>query len=346
MRFQFTLADLRKRFPDAPVEGEYAGTIERIASLAEAKEGDLSFLSHARYKSQARLTRASVVLVPSDINDLEPADGQAFVQVGDPSQVLAELCAEIEAAHGRARQTGVHPSAVVDPSADVDPQAWVGPQCVVEAGARISAGCDLRAQVFVGREAVIGEGSVLHAQVVIEDFCQVGRNCILHSGVVIGSDGFGYNSSKEGHRKIPQIGIAVVEDDVEIGANSTVDRARFAETRIGRGSKLDNLVQIGHNVVLGEHCIMCSMSGVAGSSRLGNFVTLGGQVGVVGHIHVGDGAMVGGQAGVSQDLEAGKAYTGTPARELREQRRLEAWIRRLPELDQTLKAMKKQLEQR
>lgn len=343
MRIQLELEDLIQHVPGARLKGTFSGRIDRIASLEEAREGDLSFLSHPRYQSKAKASKASVILVPADY-DVDPPEGQAFVQVANPSQVITQLCQSIASSNESPRRTGVHPSAVVDSSAEVSAEAWVGPQCVVEAGARIAAGVILKAQVFIGREVSIGEDTLLHPQVVVEDFCQVGARCLLHAGVVIGADGFGYDSNAEGHRKIPQVGIAVIEDDVEIGANSTVDRARFAETRIGRGCKLDNLVQIGHNVVVGEHSVLCAYAGVAGSSKLGKFVTLAGQVGVVGHIKVGDGAMVGGQAGVAHDLQAGKAYTGTPARELREQRRLDAWVRKLPQMGQDLKDLKEQLK--
>lgn len=344
MRIQLKLEDLIQRLPEAKVKGAFDGPIVRIAALDEARQGDLSFLSHPRYQSKAKVSSASVILVPADY-EAEPHKGQAFLQVANPSAVITQLCSEIAAANKAEKKAGIHPSAVVDPSAEVSATAWVGPQCVVEAGARIEEGAVLRAQVYVGRQAVVGRDSELRPQVVVDDFCRIGKRCLLHAGVVIGADGFGYDSSAEGHRKIPQVGIAVIEDDVEIGANSTVDRARFAETRIGRGSKLDNLVQVGHNVIIGEHSILCAFAGIAGSSQVGKFVTLAGQVGVVGHIKIGDGVMVGGQAGVSQDLEAGKAYTGTPARELKEQRRLEAWVRKLPQMGQDVKELKKMLSE-
>lgn len=343
MRIRLKLADLIQRLPDSKVQGSYEGEIGRIASLAEARQGDLSFLSHPRYQSKAKRSKASVILVPPGYDE-EPKPGQAFISVENPSAVITRICEDIAASNRAPVRTGIHPSAVVDPEAVVAEGAWIGPQCVVEAGASIGAGAVLKAQVYVGRQAVVGAQTVLHPHVVIEDFCKIGERCILHAGVVIGSDGFGYDSSAEGHRKIPQVGIAVIEDDVEIGANSAIDRARFAETRIGRGTKIDNLVQIGHNVIIGQHSILCGMVGIAGSTKIGNFVTLAGQVGTVGHIEIGDGVMVGGQAGVSQDLESGKVYTGTPARELREQRRMEAWIRKLPRIQEELKELKGQVK--
>lgn len=342
MLIRLKLADLVQRLPESGVQGSFDGEIRRIASLAEAQEGDLSFLSHPRYQSKAKVSKASVILVPPAFTE-QPRPGQAFITVENPSAVITQICQDVAASNKAPERSGVHPSAIVDPDATIADSAWIGPHCVVEAGASIAAGAVLKAQVYIGRKVSVGAQTVLYPRVVIEDFCKVGDRCILHAGVVIGSDGFGYDSSAEGHRKIPQVGITVIEDDVEIGANSTIDRARFAETRIGRGTKIDNLVQIGHNVTIGQHSVLCGMVGVAGSARIGNFVTLAGQVGTVGHIQIGDGVMVGGQAGVSQDLESGKVYTGTPAREFREQRRMEAWIRKVPKIQEELKELREKL---
>lgn len=317
--------------------------MQRIASLREAREGDLTFLSHQRYLQQARETKGSVLFAPKDYADA-PRDGQALFLFENPSFAVAEVCGKVLERNRPPRRRGVHPTAVVDPDAEVHPESWIGPKCVVSAGARIAAGCELEAQCFVGRNVSIGADSRLRPGVVLEDDTQVGSRCILHAGVVIGADGFGYDSSASGHRKIPQVGNVVVGDDVEIGANSTIDRARFAETRIGRGTKIDNLVQIGHNVVTGEHCVFCALAGVSGSTRIGNFVTLAGQVGVAGHLEIGDQVMVGGQSGVSRNLPEAGAYTGTPARPLKEQRRLEAWVRRLPEMHERLDALRSRLK--
>lgn len=331
-------------FPDAEKLGAFGGNIERIASLKEAGPGDLTFLGNPRYQQQARETKASVVLVPRAF-DHTPEEAQMLVKVDDPSLAIGQICEKVFERNKPPRKTGVHPTAVVSEEAKVDPDSWIGPQCVVEAGATIGSDCILEAQVYIGRNVKIGQGCMFRPQVVVESDSIIGNRCIFHPGVVIGGEGFGYHSSAAGHQKIPQVGCVVIEDDVEMGANSTVDRARFAETRIGKGTKIDNLVQIGHNVTIGKHGILCALAGISGSSHLGDFVTLAGQVGVVGHIQIGDNVMVGGQSGVSRNLESGAAYTGTPARPLKEQRRMEAWVRRLPDIHAELENLKRQISE-
>lgn len=345
MRVGFTIEQILGWFPEAEKQGVYHGTIERIASLKEAGPGDLTFFGNPRYQQQARETQASVILVPRSFEHT-PSASQMIVQVDDPSLAIGKICQKVFENNKPARKKGIHPTAVVSEEAEVDPGAWVGPQCVVEAGASIAADCILEAQVYIGRKVKVGRGSVFHPQVVVESDSIIGERCIFHPGVVIGGEGFGYHSSATGHQKIPQVGCVVIEDDVEMGANSTVDRARFAETRIGQGTKIDNLVQIGHNVTIGKHGILCAFAGIAGSSHLGDFVTLAGQVGVVGHIQIGDNVMVGGQSGVSRNLESGGAYTGTPARPLKDQRRMEAWMRRIPDIHADMEGLKQQFAER
>jgi UDP-3-O-[3-hydroxymyristoyl] glucosamine N-acyltransferase len=342
MRVGFTIDQILEWFPNAEKQGSFKGTIERIASLKEAGPGDLTFLGNPRYQQQARETKASVVLMPRNFEH-SPSAAQMLVKVDDPSLAIGRICEKVFENNKPPRKKGIHPTAVVSEEAQVDPDAWVGPHCLVEAGASIAADCILEAQVYIGRNVKIGRECMFRPQVVVESDSIIGQRCIFHPGVVIGGEGFGYHSSAEGHQKIPQVGCVVIEDDVEMGANSTVDRARFAETRIGQGTKIDNLVQIGHNVTIGKHGILCAFAGVSGSSHLGNFVTLAGQVGVVGHIHIGDNVMVGGQSGVARNLESGGAYTGTPARPLMDQRRMEAWVRRIPDIHAELEALKRQV---
>jgi len=338
MNFAFSLDEILELLPEAKASGAGGQPVTGIASLREAKPGDLSFLGNVRYGKDVAVSEASVILLPKDYEG-EPKAGQVYVRHPQPSLALAVVCERIERRLIPRPPAGVHPSAVVDPSAEVDASASVGPLCVIEAGARIGAGAVLEAQVHVGREASIGAETRLCAHVTVYRYCIVGARCLLHAGCVIGADGFGFESTARGHHKVPQIGIVRICDDVEIGANSTIDRARFSETVVGRGTKIDNLVQIGHNCVIGEHCFLCAGVGISGSTKVGNFVVLAGQVGTVGHIEIGDFSQVGGQAGVSKSLPPKSLVSGTPAMPLMQERRVQALARRLPELFERVKQL-------
>ncbi len=328
--------------PHDSVSGEGRGPYTGLASLADAGVSDISFLSNPRNARMLETTRAGVVFLPETINS-EPPPGRVYLRMANPSLGLALIAERMERSLDPKPAPGVHPSAVVDPSAEVDGKAYVGPLCVIEAGARVAAGTVLTAQVYLGRESSVGEDTRMHAHAVLHRYCGLGRRCVIHSGAVIGADGFGYETVDGRHRKVPQIGRVIVGDDVEIGANSTVDRARFAQTLIGRGTKIDNLVQIGHNVTIGEHCFLCAGVGIAGSVKVGNYVVIAGQVGTAGHIEIGDFTQVGGQAGVSKSLPPKSVVTGTPATDLKQQRRLEAMVRRLPHLFKKVEALEAQL---
>jgi UDP-3-O-[3-hydroxymyristoyl] glucosamine N-acyltransferase len=331
MKFEITVEDLCHWLADAVVDGPRDAVLTGIATLADAAPGDISFLGNPRYSAQLSGCRASVVLVPA-AESAQPAPGQAFVRVANPSAALGRICEQLAAQSVVTRQPGIHPTTIVAASARIDPTAHIGPLCVVEDGAVIGAGAVLVAQCFVGRAAQVGELTELRARVTIEYGCIIGARCLLHSGVVIGSDGFGFDSRRDGHHKIPQVGIVLVEDAVEIGANCAVEHARFVRTTIGRSSKLDNLVHIGHNVQVGPHNLLCGQVGIAGSSKTGAFVTMAGQVGVVGHVELGDRVMIGGQAGVTKNFPAGSIINGTPARPMKERMRSEARVAKLEQL--------------
>jgi UDP-3-O-[3-hydroxymyristoyl] glucosamine N-acyltransferase len=239
---------------------------------------------------------------------------------------------------------GVHPSAIVAAEARVDATAAVGPLAVVERGARIDAGVRVGAQCYIGTGVEIGEGSTLGPRVTLLTGVRLGRRVLVHAGAVLGADGFGFAFDGARHRKIPQVGGVVIEDDVEIGANTTIDRATLGDTIIRRGTKIDNLVQIGHNAEVGEHSILIAQVGVSGSSRLGRGVVLAGQVGVADHVTIGDGAMVAAQGGVPSSLEAGGRYLGTPARPILEAKRILAAESRLPQLLQRVRALERAVE--
>jgi UDP-3-O-[3-hydroxymyristoyl] glucosamine N-acyltransferase len=312
-----------------------------IASLSAARPGDLSFLGNTKYRAQVSGSAATVLLLPLDYTG-EPQPDQVFLYVANPSAALARLCARIEQSLWPRPGPGIHPSAVVAPSARVDASVHIGPLCVVEEGAQVGANSVLQASVFVGRDARIGEGCFIMPGCVIATTCSLGNRVRLQPGVVIGADGFGYEFVKGRHEKVPQIGTVVIGDDVEIGANSTLDRARFSRTVVGEGTKIDNLVQVAHNVTIGKHCILCSQVGISGSTTLEDYVILGGQAGIGGHITLGKGSKAGGQAGISTDLAPGSYVNGTPALPYLLERRLAILHQRLPDLFKRVE----QLEQR
>ena len=343
MQVSFSSADIVGITQPLAIRGETSEVVRGLASLAAAGPGDLSFLSNPKYKSEVPATRASVVLLPVGYSG-EPLPGQLFLLVENPSVALARVCARIERLLWPAPLAGVHPSAVVAPGAMIAPTATIGPLCVVEAGAQIGERVHLQAQVFVGREARIGDDSWLMPGVVLASECVLGRRVRVQPGAVIGSDGFGYEFSQGRHEKVPQVGHVAVGDDVEIGANSTIDRARFSRTEVGEGTKIDNLVQIAHNVVIGKHCLICSQVGISGSTQLADFVVLGGQAGLAGHLAIGKGAKVGGGAAVTADVPAGIFVNGSPAIPLQLERRLVVLQRRLPNLFKRVDAIEARIE--
>lgn len=312
--------------------------IRGIAALAEAGPGDLSFLGNPRYKTEVATTRASVVLLPAD-HAGDPAPDQLFLLVDNPSVALARICARLEQRLWPRPAAGIHPSAVVASTARVAPSATVGPLCVIEDGAVVGERAHLQAQVFVGHGASVGEGTWLMPGVVVTAECVVGRRVRLHAGVVVGSDGFGYEFVAGRHEKVPQIGVVEIGDDVEIGANTTLDRARFGRSSIGEGTKIDNLVQVAHNVRIGKHCILCAQVGISGSTTIGDYTVLGGQAGVAGHLSLGKGAKVGGGAAVTADVLPGAFVNGSPAIPYMLERRIAVLRERLPDLFRRVDAL-------
>ncbi len=343
MQFSYTAEEIAAIVQPRAARGATTVAIQGISALRTARSGDLSFLGHPKYKADLDATQASLVLVPLDYVG-EPRPGQLYFAVDQPSVALARLCARIEQALRLPPAAGVHPSAVVAADARVDASASVGPLCVIESGARIGARVELQAAVYVGRDVVIGEDSQLMAGVRLYAGSELGRRVRLHANTVVGSDGFGYEFVSGRHEKVPQIGKAVIEDDVEIGAGCTIDRARFGRTVIGEGTKLDNLVQIGHNVILGRHCILCAQVGISGSVTVEDYVVLAGQAGVGGHVTIGRGARAGGKAGITVDIAAGSSVNGNPAIPLMLERRIAVLKQRLPELFHRVDALEEQVK--
>ena len=313
--------------------------IEGPAALESARPGEISFFSHPRYASDLKTTKASAVLVPSDFTGETPA---TCIRVDNPSGAFTRITREF-VREPEPPPAGAHPSAIVHPGAQVAADASIGEQAVVMPGAVIGPRSVVMAGCYVGRHARLGADCLLHPHAVVRHDCVLGDRVILHPGVVIGSDGFGYDTQDGRHVKIPQSGIVVVENDVEIGANTTIDRARFGRTIIGEGTKIDNLVMIAHNVVIGKHCIICAQVGIAGSAQIGNYVILAGQAGLVGHIKIGDGAIVGAQTGVSNDVEPGARVVGSPPRPIGEWKRSIVRVDRLAELYDRVKKLEQRL---
>jgi len=338
MQLSFAPEEILEILQPRTTRGRSDTRILGIAGLDCARAGDLSFLGNQKYRSQVSVTQASLVLVPEDFEG-EPGENQIYALVSNPSAALGQICARIEQQLWPKPASGIHASAVVEEGADIASTATIGPQCVVESGAVIGENVHLQAQVFVGRNARVGSESWLMPGVVVGAECEIGRRVRLHSGVVVGSDGFGYEFVDGRHEKVPQVGSILIEDDVEIGANSTIDRARFSRTIIGEGTKIDNLVQIAHNVIIGKHCILCAQVGISGSAVLGDYVILGGQAGVAGHIKLGKGVKSGGRAGITSDVEAGAFVNGYPAIPYMQERRIQVLQRKLPELFKRVSAI-------
>lgn len=317
--------------------------LQGVASLSEATEQDVSFLGNEKYRDQVLPSKAGVVLVPLQY-DLPPPEGRAWISCANPSDAFSAVIAAFTPPPEK-YAPGMHASAVVSPSATVPESAHLGAGVIVEDGAVIGENTTILPNTYVGRKCRVGADCLLYPNVVVGERCMIGDRVILHAGVVIGADGFGYKSGADGHKKIPQVGIVQIDDDVEIGANSCVDRARFGRTWIKRGTKIDNLVQIGHNVEIGEDGMIVAQVGIAGSCRLGKAVVLAGQAGLAGHLQVGDGSIVMGQAGVSKNLEPGAIVIGSPAIDRREFVREQMYIGRLANTTAMLKQLQKEIEE-
>jgi UDP-3-O-[3-hydroxymyristoyl] glucosamine N-acyltransferase len=332
----FRLGELA-RLVDGELHGDPSTTIRGLASLEGAEAADLSFVTATRYRAAAEQSRAAAFLVPPGLE----LPGRAVIRVAQPFLAVARL---LRVFHPEpAPPPGVHPTAVVAESARVAADATVMAHVVVGRACLVESRAVLHPHVVLGERCRVGEGSVLHAHVVLREDVEVGRRVVVHAGTILGADGFGYVFDGTRHQKVPQVGRVVVEDDVEIGANVTVDRATLGATVIGRGTKIDNLVQIGHNTVVGADSIIVAQTGISGSCRIGSRVVLGGQVGVADHVTIGDGAQVGAQSGVHRDVPAGAGMLGTPARPAAEARRALAALPRLPDLARAIRALERRL---
>ena len=336
-----SLAELAKLLTVSLPAGAQESTITGFASLREARSGDLSFFSDQRYRQRLAETKATVVLVPKGWSPVPETVTAIFVD--DPSAAF-ETVVDAYGFHASPARSGVHPTAFIAEGVTIDrDRVSVGPNAVIEEGAVIGLDVEIGAGCFVGRSVHIGKGSKMFANSTVHEGCVLGENVILHSSAVVGADGFGYEFVKGRHRKVRQSGIAQIDNDVEIGAGSMIDRARFGRTWIGEGTKIDNLVQIGHNVVVGKHCIIVAGTAIAGSAQIGDYVIIAAQVGIAGHVIIGSKCTIAARSGVTKDLPAGPAsYMGFPAAPVHDERRRLAGTRRLPELLNRVKALESQ----
>lgn len=310
--------------------------IEHVAKIEDAGDGDISFVANPKYRKYLATTKATAVLIPTGSQFHEIGQRKTplhLVEVADPYISFLQLVERFHPAPSTL-SAGIHPTAVIAKTATLGKNAAIGAHVVIGERCRVGSNVTLYHGTVISDDAEIGDDSLVYPNVTIREQCKIGKRAILHPGVVIGSDGFGFAPKEDGtYEKIPQRGIVVVDDDVEIGANTTIDRATLGETRIHRGVKIDNLVQIAHNVVIGEHTVIAAQTGISGSTKIGKFCIIAGQVGLVGHIEIADHTTLGAQSGVSKSItQEGKMYFGYPAKEHRDALRIEASLRQLPEM--------------
>ena len=324
------------------VQGDMNQVISSVASLDEASVEDISFLGNEKYYQDFLVTKAGAVFVPRGLPD-QPKE-PILLEVENPSYAFGEVVKTL-ATKQRTVSAGVHPSAYIADDVEINKEkVCIKANVVIESGCKIGDGTEIGSGSVICEGSKLGESCLLHSNVNIREHSQIGDRVILQPGCVIGSCGYGYEPVGGKHIKVDQVGIVVVEDDVEIGANTTVDRARFGKTIIGEGSKVDNLVQIGHNVQIGKHCLVISQSGVAGSSKIGNYVTVAAQSGVAGHLKIGDQVVLAARAGVTKSLKDGVVYGGYPARPIREDTKKQAYVSKIPQLMKDVKNLKQKLE--
>jgi UDP-3-O-[3-hydroxymyristoyl] glucosamine N-acyltransferase len=335
-----SISEISRELESQIIGGDPTREITGVAGLRDARPDQISFLANDKYFRAAQATQAGAVIVAK--NGRKPAISGSLLLVDNPSTAFAKICFKFYRPIPKETE-GAHPSAVVHPTAHIHPTASICAGAVIDAHAKVGARTVIGPLAYIGVETEVGEDCHIHPHVSILHRCIIGNRVIIHANSVIGSDGFGFDISQETATKIPQIGIVRIDDDVEIGSNTSVDRARFGQTWIQQGTKIDNLVQIAHNVVIGPNCLIAGQSGIAGSARLGRRVIMAGQSGVSGHLEIGDGAIITGQTGVGKDVPAGQMVSGYHAEPMLQLKKRLAHERRLPEYAQRIAALEKKL---
>lgn len=322
------------------IEGNADATVASFGKIEEANGNQLAFLANPKYEEFLYMTKAGIVII-NETQELKHPINATIIRVPDAYSAFATLLDTYQKLQTQ-QLVGIQQPSYIDPSATIGENVFIGAFSYISKKANINNGVKIFPQVFLGDNVSIGEGSILMPGVKIYHDCTIGKNVTIHAGTVIGGDGFGFAPQADGSfKKVPQIGNVVIEDNVEIGSNSTIDRATIGSTLIKTGAKIDNLVQIAHNVEVGENTVIAAQAGVSGSTKLGKSVMIGGQAGLVGHIQLGDGAKVNAQSGVSKSVEAGKAVTGSPAYDYTSTLRSQAAARKLPEMEKRLKELEK-----
>ena len=335
----FTLQELAEQ-SGGELIGDAAQVISGVSSLEEATAGEVSFFAVEKYLPLLRRTRASAVFVPRTFTEQTAA---AQIRVDNPGEAFHDLVLKFVPAPVQFAP-GIHPNAVIAPAAKLGARVCVQAHAVIEAGASVGDDTVIGANTYIGHETSVGAKCIIYPLVSVRERTRIGARVIIHSGAVIGADGFGFEVVDGKQRKIPQLGIVQIDDDVEIGANTTIDRARFGRTWIKEGAKLDNLVQIGHNVTFGKHSTISAQSGIAGTSRIGDHVVIGAQAGITDHVEIGDRVLIGAKAGVSKNIPANSGiWWGIPAVPIRDSHEQLAWVRRLGKLFARVKEIETKL---
>lgn len=331
------------------VEGDVNAKINTFAKIEEGKPGAISFLSNRKYENYIYDTKSSVVLVDEDLV-LEKPVNATLIRVKSAYEAVAKLLQMYDSM--KPKKKGIHSLAFIDPTAKIGKDCYIGPFVAIGPNVTIGDGCVLHPHVTIGENATVGNNTEIYSNAVVYHHCRIGNNCILHAGSVVGADGFGFAPTKDGYDKIPQIGIVTIEDNVEIGANTCIDRSTMGSTYVRKGVKLDNLVQIAHNTDIGANTVMSAQVGVAGSAKVGEWCMFGGQVGIAGHITIGNKVMLGAQSGVPGSLEDNQELIGTPPMPMMSFFRSQAIVKRLPdmyrqmnEMQKTIKELEKKIEE-
>lgn len=325
------------------IEGDQNAIVRSFAKIEDAKEQDLAFLANLKYEEFLYTTKASIIILGDDF-ELKSPTKSTLIRVKDAYSSFASLMQYYQQMMaqqlvGIQEPSFIHPSAVIGSNVFIGAFAYVGENAIIEDGAKIHP------QVYIGQNARIGQKSILHPGVKVYQECKVGNQVVIHAGTIIGSDGFGFAPQPDGtYQKVPQLGNVIIEDMVEIGANTCIDRATMGSTIIRKGTKLDNLLQVAHNVEIGEDCVIAAQTGISGSTKIGNKVMIGGQVGVIGHITVAEGTKVGAQSGITKTVkEKNTSLNGTPAHDHMASMRSQAMLRKLPELEKKIKELENML---
>ena len=338
----FTLGQLAT-LTNSKLVGDADICITDVDSLETASSDDASFLANLKYRELLSSSKAGVICIGEDIPTPE---GKNFLVSDDPSRTFQQIVELLIIASGTSGFTGIHETAVIHKDATLGKNVTLGPYVVIDQGAEIGDNTRLDAHVSIGPGVKVGTDCIFYSNVVVREKCLIGNRVILQPGAIIGSCGFGYTANKDGsYQKLDQVGLVIIEDDVEIGANTTIDRARFKQTSICEGTKIDNLVQVGHNVHLGKHNIIISQSGIAGSAKTGRNVVLGGQAGIVGHLEIADGVMIATRGGVSKSIKTPGKYAGSPVMPLSDYNRQQVHLRKIVCYVKKIEALEKRLQE-